>query len=508
MKLRFVSIALLSLIFVSQAFSQSPAASAARAYRQTHEHEIVEEFFELLSIPNLASDAPNIRRNARLISQMLEKRGVKNRLLEVPESPPVVYGEINTPGATRTLIFYVHYDGQPVEPAKWAGDYLLRPTTLRSASLEAGGEEIPFPRKDQKFDPEWRLYARSTADDKAPIIAICAALDALRASRIAINSNIRFFFEGEEEAGSPHLERIVEKYRDLLKADAWLICDGPVDQTRRQQVYFGARGVTGLEVTVYGPRRELHSGHYGNWAPNPAMMLAKLLASMKDDDGRALIKGFYDGVEPLTETERRAFAEAPDNDAMLRRELGIAWTEGAGKKLIELINLPSLNIRGFLSSSVGATTRNVVPSTATASIDLRLVKGLDHVKVVDRVIEHIRAQGYTTVESDPDEATRLKYPKIAKVIRQGGYNASRTSMDLPISKAIIAAVESAHGRVIKMPTLGGSVPLYIFADNLKTPCIGVPIANHDNNQHSANENIRLQNLWDGIETMAALLTMK
>jgi acetylornithine deacetylase/succinyl-diaminopimelate desuccinylase-like protein len=294
----------------------------------------------------------------------------------------------------------------------------------------------------------------------------------------------------------------------LLKADVWLICDGPVDQTRQQQVYFGARGVTGFELTVYGPRRELHSGHYGNWAPNPALMLAKLLASMKDDDGRVLVKGFYDGVEPLSDTERRAFTEAPDNDALLKRELGLGWSEGAGKKLIELINLPSLNIRGFSSSSVGATARNVVPSTATASLDIRLVKGVDHRAAVGRVVEHIRAQGYQVVENDPDDATRLKYPKIAKIVRQGGYNASKTSMDLPISQAVVVAVASARGRVIRMPTLGGSVPLYIFTDNLKTPCIGIPIANHDNNQHSANENIRLQNLWDGIETMAALLTMK
>ncbi len=506
MKLGYVLIPL--LVLANQAFAQSsPAASAARAYRQAHEREIVAEFVNLLSIPNVASDTPNIRRNAKAISRMLEKRGVKTRLLEVPEAPPVVYGEINAPGATRTLIFYVHYDGQPVEPAKWVGGDPFKPI-LRSASLEAGGRDIPFPAEGQKFDPEWRLYARSTGDDKAPIIAICAALDATREKDITPRSNIKFFFEGEEEAGSPHLEKIVEKYRDLLKADAWLICDGPVDQTRRQQIYFGARGVTGLEVTVYGPRRELHSGHYGNWAPNPALMLAKLLASMKDDDGRVLIKNFYDGVETLSETERRAFAEAPDNDAMLRRELGIAWTEGAGKRLIELINLPSLNIRGFLSSSVGATARNVIPSIATASIDIRLVKGLDHRRAVDLVVEHIRAQGYHVIESEPDDATRLKHPKIAKVVRQGGYNASKTSMDLPISQTIIAAVESAHGKVIKMPTLGGSVPLYIFTDNLKTPCIGVPIANHDNNQHSANENIRLQNLWDGIETMAALLTMK
>ena len=507
MKSKLVLFCLL-LILSAQSFAQtSPAAAAAKSYRQSHEYEIMAEYVSLLSIPNVASDTANIGRNANLIVQMLERRGVKTRLLEVPEAPPVVYGEILTPGATRTLIFYVHYDGQPVEPAKWVGGDPFKPI-LRSASLDAGGKDIPFPAKGQPFNPEWRLYARSTGDDKAPIIAICAALDALKASKVAIQSNIKFFFEGEEEAGSPHLEKIVEKYRDLLKADAWLICDGPVDQTRRQQVYFGARGVTGFEVTVYGPRRELHSGHYGNWAPNPALMLSKLLASMKDDDGRVLVKNFYDGIEPLSETERRAFAEAPDNDALLKRELGLGWSEGGGKKLSEMINLPSLNIRGFVSSSVGATARNVVPSTATASIDIRLVKGVDHVAAVDRVIAHIRAQGYYVVETDPDDATRLKYPKIAKVTRQGGYNASKTSLDLPISKAVVAAVESARGKTILMPTLGGSVPLYIFTDNLRTPCIGIPIANHDNNQHSANENMRLQNLWDGIETMAALLTMK
>ena len=493
-------------LLCQQVFAQS-APAAARKYRQQHEHELITEYTQLLALPNVASDMPNIRRNAALITQMLEKRGVATRLLEVADAPPVVYGEIKTPNAARTLIFYAHYDGQPVEPAKWLGGDPFKPT-LRLAAIEAGGQEIPWPAKGAKFDPEWRLYARSTGDDKAPILAICVALDALREQRIALNANLKFFFEGEEEAGSPHLEKIVEQHKNLLQADAWLICDGPVDQTRRQSLYFGARGVTGMELTVYGPRRELHSGHYGNWAPNPALWLAKLLASMKDDNGRVLVKGYYDGIEPLSETEKLAFAEAPNNDELLRRELGLGWTEGGGKQLIEVINLPSLNIRGFVSASVGATARNVIPATATVALDLRLGKGIDYRQAVERVLAHIRAQGFHIVEDEPDEATRLKYPKVIKVRRQGGYNAARTSMDLPISRAIIAAVESAHGKIVTLPTLGGSVPLYIFTDNLRTPCIGVPIANHDNNQHSANENMRLQNLWDGIETMAVLLAIK
>ena len=495
------------LLFFVSVQAQPPGVNAARSFRQAHEHEIMEEFTKLLAIPNVASDAVNIRRNADLISEMLTARGVNTQLLTLPNVPPVVYGEIKTPGATRTLIIYAHYDGQPVEPAKWVGGDPFKPT-LRSASLEANGKDISFPKRGEKFDPEWRLYARASGDDKAPIIALVAALDALKTNKIGLTSNIKFIFEGEEEAGSQHLEKILAKYPDLVKGDVWLVCDGPVHQNRQQQIYFGARGVTSLELTVYGPRRELHSGHYGNWAPNPAMMLAKLLASMKDDSGRVLIENYYDGIEPLSPTEQRALAEATDNDEDLKRELQIGFTEGKGKKLKEMLMLPSLNIRGLSSGSTGATARNVIPSTATADIDIRLVKGVDYKVAVTRVLAHIRKQGWHIVEADPDEATRMKYPRVIKAINHDGYNAARTSMDLAISKQVISAIENARGATVRMPTLGGSVPLYIFTDVLKTPAIGIPIANHDNNQHSANENIRLQNLWDGIETMAALLTMK
>ncbi|HZN12340.1 MAG TPA: M20/M25/M40 family metallo-hydrolase, partial [Blastocatellia bacterium] len=304
------SLPVLLLILIAgaaPAAAQPAAVAAARAYRRAHEREIIGELAALLAVPNVASDAPNIGRNAALIVEMLARRGVGARLLEHAGAPPVVYGELRAPGATRTLVFYAHYDGQPVDPAEWVGGEPFRPV-LRSGALEAGGREVAPPAGGGRFDPEWRLYARSASDDKAPIVALLAALDALRASRIGLTSNIKFFFEGEEEAGSPHLERIIAAHGDLLASDLWLICDGPVAQNREQQLYFGVRGVTSLELTVYGPRRELHSGHYGNWAPNPAMMLARLLATMKDDDGRVTVPGFYDGVEPLGEAERQALA--------------------------------------------------------------------------------------------------------------------------------------------------------------------------------------------------------
>jgi acetylornithine deacetylase/succinyl-diaminopimelate desuccinylase-like protein len=443
---------------------------------------------DLLAIPNLASDQPNIRRNAAAVSAILEKRGVKTQLLEVPfeatTAPPVVYGAIESPGAARTVIFYAHYDGQPLDPKEWV-------TPPWHPVLRDG-----------------RIYARSASDDKAPIIAIATALDALRAAGIPLRSNIKFVFEGEEEAGSPHLASILAKYKDLLTSDVWLICDGPVHQSRRQQIVFGARGITQLDITVYGPKRELHSGHYGNWAPNPAMMLARLLASMKDDDGRVTIDRFYDGIEPLSETERRAVADAPDVDRDLMRELWLGSTEGGGKKLVELLNLPSLNIRGMSAARTGAQASNVIPATATATIDIRLVKGIDHDTAARRVVEHIRKQGYYVVDRDPDPQTRMTHAKVAKVIvESGGYNAARTSMDLPISQLVLRTAESARGPVVKLPTMGGSVPLYMIEETLHAPTITVPIANHDNNQHSFDENIRLENLWDGIDLLAALLAM-
>jgi hypothetical protein len=177
---------------------------------------------------------PNIGAMPRLISQMLERRGVKTRLLEVPEAPPVVFGEILTPGATRTLTFYVHYDGQPVEPAKWVGGEPFKPI-LRSASLDAGGRDIPFPAKAKSSTPNGGCTRARPATTRRRSLQSARRWMRSRQTKLRINANLKFFFEGEEEAGSPHLEKIAEKYRDLLKADAWLICDGPVDQTRRQQ---------------------------------------------------------------------------------------------------------------------------------------------------------------------------------------------------------------------------------------------------------------------------------
>ena len=490
---------------LSAAVRAQSLTNQIREYRQAHETEIVGELVDLLSVPNVASDSVNIRRNAAMLIETMSRRGIRAQLLE-GAGPPSVFGELKTPGATRTIGFYAHYDGQPVDPSKWQSEP-FKPV-LRSAALESGGKNIPFPGPGKRFDPESRLYARSASDDKCPIVAMLIALDALKASGKRPSANLKFFFEGEEEAGSRHLEDLVRRNADILKADVWICADGPVHQTRRQALFFGMRGIVSVDVTVYGANRSLHSGHYGNWAPNPAMRLARLLAGMKDENGRVLIEGFYDDVAPLGEDEKKALKEMPPADADLMREYGLAAADQSGRSLGELINEPSLNIDGLRSEYVGEEARTIIPSEAVASIDMRLVKGNDPHRQVERLMAHIRKQGYLIVTEQPDRETRLKHPLIARLTVREGYRAVRTPMNLAVVKKIIATVSLAIGQSpVLIPTLGGSGPLWIFEEVTGAPQVGVPIVNHDNNQHGANENLRLQNLWDGIEVLASIMAM-
>lgn len=501
--LLWLLIGLLPTVALAQS---NPAAQAARQWRQQHERPIVDEFVEFLSIPNVTRDRENIKRNAEFIARMMERRGIASRLVSIEGANPVVFGEIRTAGAVRTLGFYAHYDGQPLDPKEWTTPPFT--PTLRNQTIERGGQIIPLPPPGTSFNSESRIYARSAGDDKAPIIALMAAVDAIRAAGLKTNSNIKFAFEGEEEAGSTNLEKMLAANKDLFSADLWLICDGPVHQTRRQLIYFGARDGLRLDLTVYGPKSELHSGHYGNWAPNPALLLARLLVSMKDENGRVLIDHFYDGIEPLSEMEKRAIADAPDIDAQLMREFWLGATEGAPMKLAELITQPSLNIRGLASARIGAEASNVIPASAAASIDIRLVRGMDPRRTLERVVNHIRTQGFFVLDRPPSPEIRETHPKVVWVDQgRAGLGAVRTPMDLPISQEIIRVVESVRGPAVKLPNMGGNLPLADVERPLGTRTIVIPIANHDDNQHSFDENLRIQNLWDGIELMTALLTM-
>ena len=498
------------LAAAQKAAPPSPAqvAQAVREYRMENEDRIVRELTELLAIPNVASDTPNIQKNAAHLVEMLEARGIETHLLPITGRGPVVFGKLISAEAKRTVIFYAHYDGQPVDPAAWKCTQPFEPKIWTNGKDVCDEHVEPSKGIDEKpvaGTDDWRIYARSASDDKGPIVALLDAIDALHAKRIPLAVNLKVILEGEEEAGSPNLQRTLELHRNLLGADLLITADGPVHQSGRPLVFFGNRGDIGIDLTVYGPVRALHSGHYGNWAPNPAMELSRLLASMKDEDGRVLIAGFYDDVAPLSEVEKKAVAKMPDNDVDLERELGIAKPEGGGRKLAELIMEPSLNVRGLRSAYVGAQSQNVVPDRAEASLDTRLVRGEDPQKKFDQIAEFIRRQGYYVIDHEPTMEERRAHTRVAKAIYEGGYRASRTAMDLPVSEALVKVVQDAtDGSAVIAPTLGGSVPMYIFED-LGLPWIGVPIVNYDNHQHSSDENLRLGHFWRGMEIYGAIL---
>ena len=510
--MKHICIAFLTLFLAAQTAGQTDLTNSVRDYRRQNELKILREFFSLLSIPNVASDTKNIYRNANYLVGELKSRGLKPQLLTAQDKgvPPVVYGEWIVPGAKRTIVFYAHYDGQPTDPADWTGGTPWDPV-LRSGPIERGGKTLPFPITGETIDPEWRVYARSASDDKGGVFTILKAIDALKAKNISPSVNIKLFLEGEEEAGSSNLREIIAKHKSLLRSDGWIICDGPVHQSGKKQVVFGVRGVTSVDLTLYGANRSLHSGHYGNWSPNPGFRLIRLLSTMKDKDGRVLIDDWYSDVEPLSEREIEAINSAPQYDEELKRQLGLPATDGEGKSLLELLNLPALNINGMKTGDVGKLARNIIPATANVVLGLRLVKGNDHVRQIGKLRKHIEKQGFYVIDRDPTDEERLKYPLIAKFMREaGGYNAQRTKMDLPFSLSTIEAVrKSSDDSIVTLPTLGGSLPLSIITESLDDPpTITVPIANYDNNQHAANENIRIQNLWDGIEIYANLMTMK
>ncbi len=495
------------------AAGQSRSTLQVREYRAQHESAIMQEYISLLSVPNIAADTPHLRENAAMIMEMMKKRGIKQvQLLSpaTPGAPPAVYGESLVPGAAKTIMFYAHYDGQPVRVSEWAAGLDPFRPQLVDGIIGQGGKFISFPGTGTPWKPDWRIYARGASDDKAGVMAILNAYEALVKTGAAFSCNLKFFIEGEEEAGSPHLQEILQRYSGLLQSDLWIFCDGPSHPSGRKQLVFGVRGMTHLDLTVYASKRPLHSGHYGNWAPNPAMMLVKLLASMKDDRGRVTIKGFYDDTKPMTDDEKKAYREIPSTDEQLKTELGISATEMKGKSLVESLRFPALNINGIQSGNVGKLATNVIPVTATCVLDLRMAPGDDWRRQQQKVIGHIRSQGYYVTAKEPTDEERKKYEKIIKVIPDSaGYNAQQTPLSLPLAQSVIEAVKSTTpDPLVLLPGEGGSLPLFLFEEFLHAKTIIVTFVNYDNNQHAANENLRVGNFWEGIETLAAIMLIK
>ena len=500
---------LITCFFLTGLISHSQTVQQkVNQYRKENESKIIDEYVKFVTIPNVTRDTINILRNAAFIKMMMEQRGIKAELLNgiTPNVNPVVFGEIKVPGAKYTLSFYAHYDGQPVNPAKWTGGLQPFEPVFIDRPVEQGGKIISV---SKNVSPEYRLAGRGSADDKAGVMTILNAYDALVKTGVTLTHNIKFFFEGEEELGSTHLEEIFKKNKEKLQTDLWVIIDGPRHVSGKKMISFGVRGDVNMNLTVYGPKRPLHSGNYGNWAPNPALSLVQLLASMKDDKGHILVEGYYDDVIPLSANEKEALSKIPNIEETLKKELGIAEPEGNGKFFLELLHLPTLNINGIKSADVGELGANIIPTKAEAMLDLRLVLGNEVDKQINKVTRHIEKNGFHVIDHEPTDEERLKYVKLIKITRTTGYPAQRTSFDVPIVQSMIKAVQATVDYpVVLLPSAGGSLPLYLFEKTLNAKLIAVPVVNYDNNQHAENENVQLKFLWEGIETIAAIMVMQ
>jgi acetylornithine deacetylase/succinyl-diaminopimelate desuccinylase-like protein len=490
-----------TIVASSYAQQKAPTISAQK------QHQLYTEFKAFCSIPN-TGDSTQMEKNAQFITGMLSETGMRVQVLRAAKAgiPPLVFAEKKVPGAKRTILFYAHYDGQPVTPSAWAKGIAPFQPVLYSAPFDKGGQPIEEPSEGEPLSGDLRLYARGAGDDKAGVMAIIEAYRSLLNQSKQPSCNIKFLFEGEEEKGSTHLAELLDANKELLAADDWIIADGPVHPSGRPQISFGVRGDVNVEITTYGPNRPLHSGHYGNWAPNPAWRLVQLLATMRDTTGHVLIKDWYSDVIPFTQEELDAVAKIPKDEQSLAASLGLAETEGGGKTQIELLNEPSLNINGIQSADVGALSRNVIPTSATAALDLRLVLGNDWQRQIDKLVKHVQGQGYYVIDHDPTPEERLRHALIAKITNGTGYNAQRTSMSLPFSQELIKAVQaSTFLPVVVLPGMGGSLPLKVIEAKMGVHIVIVPIANFDDNQHAENENLRLQNLWDGIQEYAGIM---
>jgi acetylornithine deacetylase/succinyl-diaminopimelate desuccinylase-like protein len=464
------------------------------------------EYLEALTLPNDAVNAADIQQNADWFSKAFEKRGFATRLLP-NNGKPLVFAEYGhkVPGA-RTILFYMHMDGQPVLPEQWAQKSPWQPV-VKQKNAAGRWEEVPTQRLyDERLDPELRVFARSSSDDKGPIFMFLAAMDALKAANMEPAINVKVILDSEEEKGSVRIGEVASAHKPLLACDAIVIHDGPRHASNKPTLVYGNRGNTIVTLTVYGPKSPLHSGHYGNYAPNPAQRLATLLASMKDEDGRVTIPGYYDRVK-ITDDDRRIMAEVDDNEPALVKRLGIAHPEKVGANYQEALQYPSLNIRGMQAAAIGDKGANIVPNKAIAELDLRTTPETPPEYLMQLIEDHIRAHGYYVVKSEPTDEERAAHDKIASMKLGRGSRAARTPMDSPIGAWAYGALKQASAGVepVRIRMMGGSVPTDKLVDALEVPFLIVPLVNGDNNQHSYDENLRIGHYVEGTRTLATLL---
>ncbi|WP_040303555.1 M20/M25/M40 family metallo-hydrolase [Algoriphagus machipongonensis] len=462
------------------------------------------KFKEYLSIPNNGSLPSDIQANLAWCKEALESRGFKTQELKSGRVPHLfAAGEMDP--KKKTILVYMQIDGQPVDSSSWDQESPYIP----ALKMEEGDswEEINWNFLEGPIDPEWKIFARSASDSKGPTMTFLTALDILRRTGNTPSVNLKFILDFQEELSSPELADVVSQNKQLFKADGILIMDGTRHISNLPNLTFGARGIATATIKVFGAKNDLHSGQYGNFAPNPVFSLSKLLAAMKDDQGKVLIPGFYDGIE-LTEADIQAMKEVPEDLETIKNELGFAESEKVGNTLQEALQYPSLNVRGLQAAWVGEEVRTLIPSEAIAEIDMRLVKETPAERQIALLRKFIVDQGYHLVDGKPTATDRQNYPKLASFDFRIGSAPFRSEIDSPFGDWLKEGMNYIFDEnFINTRTTGGSQPMAPFINSLGVPAVSVRIPNPDNSIHAPNENIRIGNYLEGIQTCLALMSI-
>ena len=468
-----------------------------------HVGSTLEDIKSFVAIPNNSLNSDDIAQNIRWLTKEFNQRGFNSTTLPT-KGEPLFFAALPMQDDRPTVLFYMHFDGQPVDPSKWsqANPYGV----VLKAQEGADWSERPWADLQNGIDAQWRIFGRSVSDDKGPIVMMLHALDLLKAKEKTIPYNVKVILDSEEERGSKPLPAAVEQYKDLLASDLMIITDGPIHPSGQPTLVYGCRGITTVNLTTYGPIKPQHSGHFGNYAPNPGMQLSQLLASTKDTEGRVLIPGFYDGIT-LDEATKALLAAVPDDREQLLERLAIHTPEKVGANYQESLQFPSLNVRGLSSGWVGAQARTIVPDKATAAIDIRLVPETDGRRQQQLLKKHIEGQGFYVTENEPTLEERRTHMKIARLELGTVTDAFRTDMNGRYSQWLQQTFKSTFPEeLVNIRIMGGTVPIAPFINALDVPAVVVPMVNADNNQHSPNENLSIEQVVYGLQAFESLLT--
>ena len=465
----------------------------------------INELREFVAIPNDALNPDDIDSNLIWLRKKFNERGFNTTILDT-EGLPLFFAALPMDDSKPTVLFYMHLDGQSVDASKW--DQPNPYDVVLKSKVEDGWKTESFSNLNDDINYDWRLFGRSTSDDKGPIVMFLNAMDILQKENISIPYNVKVILDSEEEKSSAPLPKAVRTYKDLLKSNFLVINDGPVHVSGKPTIVYGCRGITTLSLTTYGPIKPQHSGHYGNYAPNPGFQLVQLLATMKDADGRVLINGYYDGIS-IDDATMQILKSVPDDAQEINTNLAISNPEKVGSFYQEALQYPSLNIRGLGSAWIGDQARTIVPATATAELDLRLVPESDGNRLKTLVKEHIKKQGYYVMETVPTKEERMNHDRIVTILEGSVTDAFRTDLNNPYGNFIVKTLEEKFGeKPVQIRIMGGTVPISPFINELKIPAFIVPMVNPDNNQHSPNENLKIGQIAYGIETFYAILSTK